>query len=177
MKIRNDFVGNSSSCSFIIDAKNMCKACNCVFDKLYGLDIPYDINNDITVRIYAKNKNVDKMFEAFEKFGGYASNYNEKPYHYDNEDPEDLSFDAIEYDIQSFIELARSLADDIQLRSLIERITFESDDYGSGPMNLRDFYDFFVKNKCKPNAEDSEHEFICEDKSDFRSVLKGYRRQ
>ena len=175
MKVRTDFVSNSSSCSFIIDAKNARKACEVAYSKLYGLEVPYDINNDIAVRLYAKNKNVDKLFADLHESGFVISS--DKPYHYADEDPEAFSFDSIDLEVQSFIELAKKLSDDKELVSLIERIMFESDDYGSGPMNLRDFYDFFTINKCKPNAENSEHEFMCEDESDFRSVLKGTSRK
>ena len=175
MKVRNDFVSNSSSCSFIIDAKNARKACEVVYSKLYGLEVPYDINTDITVRLYAKNKNVDKLFADLHESGFVGSS--DKPYHYADEDPEAFSFDSIDLEVQSFIELAKKLSDDKELVSLIEQIMFESDDYGSGPMNLRDFYDFFAINKCKPNAENSEHEFMCEDELDFRSVLKGTSRK
>lgn len=174
MKIRIDFVSNSSSCSFIIDAKHARKACEAVYSKLYGLEVPYDINTDITVRLYAKNKNVDKLFAKLHE-SGFVS-FSEKPYHYENEDPEEFSFDSIELEVQSFIELGKKLSDDEELVSLIEQIRFWSEDYGSGPMNLRDCYDFFDRNKCNPNAEDSEHEFMCEDESDFRSVLKGNTR-
>ena len=174
MKIRTDFVSNSSSCSFIIDAKHARKACEAVYSKLYGLEVPYDINSDVAIRLYAKNKNVDKLFAKLHE-SGFVS-LGEKPYHYTDEDPEEFSFNSIEIEVQSFIEFAKKLSEDEELASVIERITFESDDYGSGPMNLRDFYNFFAMNKCNPNAEDSEHEFICEDKSDFRSVLKGNTR-
>ena len=174
MKIRTDFISNSSSCSFIIDAKHARKACEAVYSKLYGLEVPYDINSDVAIRLYAKNKNVDKLFAKLHE-SGFVS-LGEKPYHYTDEDPEEFSFNSIEIEVQSFIEFAKKLSEDEELASVIERITFESDDYGSGPMNLRDFYDFFAMNKCNPNAEDSEHEFICEDKSDFRSVLKGNTR-
>ena len=171
MKIRTDFVSNSSSCSFIIDAKHARKACEAVYSKLYGLEVPYDINSDVTIRVYAKNKNVDKLFAKLHE-SGFVS-LGEKPYHYTDEDPEEFSFNSIEIEVQSFIEFAKKLSEDEELASVIERITFESDDYGSGPMNLRDFYDVFAMNKCKPSAEDSEHEFMCEDKLEFRSVLKG----
>ena len=174
MKIRSSFVSNSSSCSFIIDAKHARKACEAVYSKLYGLEVPYDINSDVTIRLYAKNKNVDKLFAKLHE-SGFVS-LGEKPYHYTDEDPEEFSFNSIEIEVQSFIEFAKKLSEDEELASVIERITFESDDYGSGPINLRDFYNFFAMNKCNPNAEDSEHEFICEDKSDFRSVLKGNTR-
>ena len=175
MKVRTDFVSNSSSCSFIIDAKYARKACEAAYSKLYGLEVPYDINTDITVRLYAKNKNVDKLFAKLHE-SGFVS-FSEKPYHYADEDPEAFSFDSIDLEVQSFIELAKKLIDDEELVSLIERIMFDSEDYGSGPMNLRDFYDFFATNKCEPNAEDSEHEFMREDESDFRSVLKGTSRK
>ena len=174
MKVRSDFVSNSSSCSFIIDAKHVRKACEAVYSKLYGLEVPYDISTDITVSLYAKNKNVDKLFAKLHE-SGFVS-FSEKPYHYEDEDPEKLSFDSIELEVQSFIELGKKISDDEELANSIERIIFESTDYGSGPMNLRDFYDFFATNKCNPNAEDSEHEFMCEDESDFRSVLKGTSR-
>ena len=125
--------------------------------------------------LYAKNKNVDKLFADLHESGFVGSS--DKPYHYADEDPEAFSFDSIDLEVQSFIELAKKLIDDEELVSLIERIVFDSEDYGSGPMNLRDCYDFFDRNKCNPNAEDSEHEFMCEDESDFRSVLKGTSRK
>ena len=174
MKIRSGFVSNSSSCSFIIDAKHARKACEAAYSKLYGLEVPYDISTDITVRLYAKNKNIDKLFAKLHE-SGFVS-FSEKPYHYEDEDPEKLSFDSIELEVQNFIELGKKISDDEELANSIERIIFESTDYGSGPMNLRDFYDFFAMNKCNPNAEDSEHECMCEDESDFKSVLKGNTR-
>lgn len=174
MKVRCDFVSNSSSCSFIIGAKYVRKACETTYRKLNSLEVPYDIDQDITIRIYAKNKNVDALYSWLYSIDDMSSN--EKPQHYDGEDPEDCSFDSTSFTVGQFIELANKLADDEKTCSLIDHIMFESDDYGSGPINLLDFYDFFDKNRCKPNAHDSEHEFMCEDESDFRSVLKGKTR-
>lgn len=172
MKVRSDFVSNSSSCSFVIDAKHARKA-YIAASKLEGLAVPYDIEEDITIWLYAKNKHVDMMFKSLQEHG-IILEY-QPPYHFDNEDPEDCCFDSSAITVEQFIVFAEKALSDIKLAELVDHITIESDDYGSGPMNLRDFYDFFKRNNCNPNAEDSEHEFTTDDSTDFRSALKGTR--
>lgn len=59
MKIRSDFVSNSSSCSFnITDIKKG-------VEELISLgEIPYQINNDLEIRIIFKNKNAYEILST-----------------------------------------------------------------------------------------------------------------
>lgn len=61
MKTRSDFVSNSSSCSFVIDSEHLESAVKLMDEKLYDLKIPSDIDNDIFILAFAKNKNVCKL--------------------------------------------------------------------------------------------------------------------
>lgn len=165
MKIRSDFVSNSSSCSFVINKLYLELAKNLIDSKLYNLSIPYDIDNDINIFIYAKNKNVVKLYKLL------CKDDIKNIMLYKDEDPNDLSWNPIEFSVGEFIELVHN--DRKNVFDLIEQIEFVSNDYDSGPMNLRDFYEFFDRNQCHPNAENSEREFIDDARSEFKDVLKG----
>lgn len=171
MKIRNDFVSNSSSCSFIIDAKRINLMQFAVDQQLSDLAVPADICDDIRIRIYAKNKNVNELYANLEHFGYVKPGYDFSIYEWTKDQLEDLSWSSIELSVGEFIGLMHSV--DEKTLSLIEQVMFETDDYGSGPANLKDFYDFFKRNNCCPNADDSEHGFIDKTTSKFKNVLRG----
>lgn len=88
-----------------------------------------------------------------------------------DEDPEELSFTPMTFNVAEFIELVHEYNADIFC--LMEKIEFNVEDYGTGPANLNDFYDFFLRNHCNPNADNTEHDFIDICKSNFKDVLKG----
>lgn len=170
MKVRNDFVSNSSSCSFIIEAQYLETARRLIDDKLYDLSVPYDIDGDITIFAFAKNKNIIKLWKLL-KDAEYMSD-SDKPF-YDANEPEDLSWDPMRFTVTEFIELVHQ--NNKEIFELIEEIKFDAEDYGTGSINLKDFYDFFERNQCCPNAENSEHEFVDCNKSKFKDVLKGLK--
>lgn len=168
MKIRSDFISNSSSCSFIIEAQYLETARRLINDKLYDLSVPSDIDGDITIFVFAKNKNIIKLWKLL-KDAEYTTDSDE-PY-YDSNEPECLSWDSMRFTVAEFIELVHQ--SNKEIFDLIEEVKFDAEDYGTGPINLKDFYDFFERNQCCPNAENSEHEFVDYNKSNFKDVLKG----
>lgn len=137
MKVRNDFVSNSSSCSFIIDAVHVNSMQSAVNQQLNGLTIPDDICDDIRIRIYATNKNVNEMYARLEHFGYVEPGYDFSIYEWTDDQLEDLSWSSVEFSVAKFIDLMFRV--DEKTLSLIAQVMFETDDCGSGPVNLKDF--------------------------------------
>jgi hypothetical protein len=56
MKIRTDFVSNSSSCSFVIEDTKNVKTFVSKFKIFDGVEVPYCVDDGIDICIYVKNK-------------------------------------------------------------------------------------------------------------------------
>lgn len=156
MKTRNDFVSNSSSCSFVInDISALVEVLRTVF---HDVDIPYDFDNDITCYVYT-HKN--EWANTFEKITGQKPDYT--PSYAEN----DICWmDAIHTD---FINVAKSPEN----LENAEQIVFQCEDYGSGPIYLKMLYEFFERMRLNPDAADSENEFLTPEENFFR-ILSEY---
>ena len=139
MKIRSDFVSNSSSCSFVIDTD--ISKFGKIISVFSNIDIPYDFENDISVYLKTKYKNFTKLM----KFLIDLEYCNKGDYYYINEQeiiektnkyPDEICWDSFHITFKQLCNLPE------QIYEYIDIITFSSNDYGSGPIYLKTLYDF-----------------------------------
>lgn len=172
MKIRQDFVSNSSSCSFVIgDVKTIWGENTLVVDRADIIkmidvikqtfnendNIPYDL--DIKVRVYARNKNFAVLETALTGKTDYSDTFEDyRTHEIITKDPESFGFDTISVDLSRFINTVLTLDD--KTCDMIEAITFDCDDYERSKCDmLAMLYDFFDHKGCNPNSEYSERNF------------------
>lgn len=153
MKVRLDFVSNSSSSSFVLSGRNArrgLKLLKKVFDKC---EIPFQVETNVNMHFYAKNKNVDKLWTALSderpprKAGEYTG----------RSDPDDVEWDYLDKSMSNWT--LESL-DDKTLR-LVESVSFYvGDGQDDGVLPLKMLYMFLERNGCAPDASDSEQSFL-----------------
>jgi len=161
MKVRTDFVSNSSSCSFVLSSRTgTVKDAVGFFAKTFcGCCLPYDIGDRVTVGVTTKNKWFKELQEKLT-----SENSGWKDYYADwstgkitKKDPEEISYDSISVPIDRLFELN---GNDPAL-SKIDEIRFQCEDSDSiGLLYLRLLYSFFERNRFCPDAASSEHSFI-----------------
>lgn len=118
MKIRSDFVSNSSSCSFSVsDVKKTTKLLN----KL-GSDVNWNLEEDLEISIHYKHKYAKEIFEFFNPDEKYKE---PDPYFWNGEwtKPDPESCDYLSVRIYQLISITPDIA------SKIEIINFSCDDY------------------------------------------------
>lgn len=120
MKIRTDFVSNSSSCSFSISNSNCNKAIKLL--KKLGDDINWNLQEDLRISLLYKNK-YDKEFFEFLNSGEQWQE--PKPFYWKGEwskpDPEENQYRQIE--LHQLVNL------DDKLITYINEINFSCEDY------------------------------------------------
>lgn len=186
MKIRQDFVSNSSSCSFVIgDVETIWSENTLAVDRADVIkmidvikqtfnendDIPYDL--DISVRIYARNKNFAALETALTGKTDYRDTFEDyRTHEIITKDPESFGFDTISVNLSCFINTVLTL--DNKICAMIEAIMFECEDYERSKCDmLAMLYDFFDRKGCNPNSEHSERYFMTkyEDSSFMKKLM------
>ena len=135
MKIRNDFVSNSSSCSFIIE--NL-KSISSLFRKTFGKDIsiPWTIDDKISVSIYGKKQVLESIVELLELDRSYI-------YHSFGSQDED------EYELSNiYLSLLFNISDDLLQKCKYILVSCEDSDPIS-VLIVKMMYMFFKNNRIE----------------------------
>jgi hypothetical protein len=85
--------------------------------------------------------------------------------------PDEESWDGFSFKLGKLAEMCASNICH-ELGELITSIRFRSEDYGEGPIYLRQIYDFCAMNDCNPNDEYSERSFGFSEESDYFKLIR-----
>lgn len=171
MKIRSDFVSNSSSSSFVVygSTGDVSLLAQKLDEMLSGISIPWDFSNCVEVCLKAKNKNYKEVWEAFkDEKCRYESWYVDCNGKKKKKDPEELSWESIRVDLDRFMAAASS-----PIIGKIDEVWFEAVDENSYECNskLALLYKFFDAIGCNPDDSVSERAFLEED-DEFYKIMK-----
>ena len=170
MKIRTDFVSNSSSCSFVIEKQDMMN-CFKVISLFKDIEVPYDVADSIYVYLVTVGpENYNAVLEILnETIPEYVERNNWKPFEPGHEDK--YFSEEFYLRLSWFIEAFNGNRGN-ELCNLIDHISFNSsDDFGNEMVYLSLFHTFFTNNGCNPNTENSERDFIHDDSVKFFTTL------
>lgn len=168
MKIRTDFVSNSSSCSFIIKEVG-CEKFISISKIFNDIQIPYEFDNTIEISVYTKLKD---MLSFAEKLHELEIGCND-PYYYkmDLSEYSEEELNSINWHSSFKLTFGQIIDLPDDLKSYIEAIYFSCDNYGSGPVYLTMLYDFCDINGVEPDATESEHAFKLNETNKFFELL------
>ena len=169
MKIRLDFVSNSSSSSFILRGEYAAKGIRLLKRIVESCEVPWEVENEIVLRVHALNKNMPVLSKLLD--GDNYGNYDRYSsiYECENSDsPNERSWRSIEV---SLSESGLSKLTDEALEK-IDDIEFYLGDGYTLTLVLKLLYIFFQKNGCCPDALNTEQDFMRpECKEDFMYAL------
>ena len=173
MKERHGFVSNSSSSSFILSIND-----NPIVDSVEKWnnampdvnDISYEWLDNIDVYFRCKNKNYMDLWNVFEKDSGrecyWRQVYEDHWTHRQVEvDMDQMSFETIK---TSLIDVLKTYRENPSIFSKIEEIEFRaSEDYNPISLSrLAKLFEFFDALGLKPDASNSERDFLDLDNDD-----------
>lgn len=169
MKLRFDFVSNSSSSSFILRGEYAAKGIRLLKHIVESCEIPWEVENEIVLHVHALNKNMPVLSRLlddnnYDNYGKCSSSYDCE----NSNSPDERSWHSIEVPLS---ESGLSKLTDEVLKK-IDDIEFYLSDGHTLTLILKLLYIFFQKNGCCPDALGTEQDFMCLDcKEDFMYAL------
>ena len=169
MKLRFDFVSNSSSSSFVLRGEYAAKGIRLLKRIVESCEVPWEVENEIVLHVHALNKNVPALSRLLDddncgNYGRCSSSYD----YGSSNSPDERSWHSIEV---SLSESGLSKLTDEALEK-IDDIEFYLSDGHTLTLVMKLLYIFFQKNGCCPDALDTEQDFMCpECKEDFMYAL------
>lgn len=157
MKLRFDFVSNSSSSSFVLRGEYAAKGIRLLKRIVESCEVPWEVENEIVLRVHALNKNMPALSRLLG--GEDGGNYGrcDLSYDYESSDsPDERSWHSIEV---SLSESGLSKLTDEALEK-IDDVEFYLGDGYALPFVLKLLYIFFQKNGCCPDALGTEQDFM-----------------
>lgn len=176
MKTRDDFVSNSSSCSFVIRRDN-----DAVVDafKLWAkcfseVDLPYEFTEHVSLSFRTKNKWMGELSKAltYGEDSEWSDSYDDYQTGKRTLKPPEEEWEYTPLQFSSLCDIWKDYKSSDILPKISE-LYFQTEDYDGLGMNyLRLLYLFFDRNGCGPDPSSSEHSFLIDDSQDsFMSVL------
>lgn len=175
MKLRYDFVSNSSSSSFIVkgdngDVKLLIQKVSEMFQRI---EPPWCIDDRVQIEISTKNKWYREVFKRLkpETECDFKMWYEDWQTHErKSKDPEDIGWEAIAIDFKTFMTLG-----DYGVEDKISQIRFKAYDENNENDNalLAKLFRFFDALDCNPDESDTERDFLHdeEDREKFFEIM------
>jgi len=173
MKIRSDFVSNSSSASFVVNSGegDVVLLAQKMGETFTNVGTPWDYENYVEIKLRTKNKNFKEVWEAFkEEKCEYVPWYEDYRTHAkEMKDPEEMAWDSIKISLDALISMSSCKCLD-----KIEEIWFESTDENSSECNahLALMFKFLDSIGCNPDSSVSERNFMDDEDDEFYSIMK-----
>ena len=163
MKIRLDFISNSSSSSFILRGEYAAKGIRLLKRIVESCEIPWEVENEIVLHVHALNKNMPALSKLLDD-----DNYGSSCGYESGDSPDEQSWRSIEVSLSK--SSLSKLTDEVIEK--IDDIEFYLGDGNTLTLVLKLLYIFFQKNGCCPDALNTEQDFMCpECKEDFMHAL------
>ena len=169
MKTRSDFVSNSSSCSFVIDRVSGGNVSGIAFlaKTIDETDIPYDIENEISITIDVKRKWRKNLLD-FLDMEDDTEKYERNTWLYGDSKPKPTDITYIHVSISDLIRIGKEPT----ILDMVESVQFQCEDSSNiGELYLGLMYGFFERYGCHPDATESEQSFLGGFFSDFMRKL------
>ena len=169
MKIREDFVSNSSSCSFVVGrtAGGRVEGLRLLAQVLGDdCELSYEVSSEFNVTLTVLRKNakaVEEFVKERESHGDsrWEGDWDDDSYYalFSKSRPAKKDDDELRKNV--YFQTALDIGGNEEILGKVESVEFRCEDSSQvGMMYLALLYRFFERNECCPDPEDTEHDFL-----------------